>query len=59
MSAFNAEKLTKDLKAHLPDSNIGPVITEIGEVVYVGDGVCRISGLPSAHIEDIVFVQTD
>lgn len=59
MSDFSAGKLTKDLKAHLPEPSSAPVVTEIGEVVYVGDGVCRISGLPSAHIEDIIFVNTD
>jgi F-type H+-transporting ATPase subunit alpha len=35
-----------------------PVITEIGEVVYVGDGICKIKGLPSAHMEDLVEIQT-
>ncbi|NMC35695.1 F0F1 ATP synthase subunit alpha [Candidatus Beckwithbacteria bacterium] len=33
-------------------------ITQIGEVIYIGDGVCKVAGLTHARIEDIVTVKT-
>lgn len=33
-------------------------IAQIGEVIYVGDGVCHITGLDKARIEDIIEIQT-
>jgi F-type H+/Na+-transporting ATPase subunit alpha len=60
MSAKPLASITKDLEKNLPDDlSTHPVITEIGEVVYVGDGICRISGLPTAHIDDMVNIETE
>ena len=50
--------ITNKLQESIPDTVLRPTITEIGKVVYVGDGICRISGLPSAKMEDIVTIQT-
>jgi F-type H+/Na+-transporting ATPase subunit alpha len=59
-SAFNPEQITARLKQTLPDDlHLKPVVTEIGEIVYVGDGICKISGLPSIHIDDMVEIATD
>lgn len=33
-------------------------IAEVGEVIYIGDGVCRVIGLSKAEIEDIINVKT-
>lgn len=54
-----AKAITKNLADRLPTSPIKPVVTEIGEVVYVGDGICKIRGLPSAQIEEVVDIDTD
>jgi F-type H+-transporting ATPase subunit alpha len=59
MSAVTAKSLTEELKKALPKEALKPVVTEIGEIVYVGDGICKISGLPSAHVEDVVEIQTE
>lgn len=59
MSTIQTKDLTKNLEQALPSGQLRPTVTEIGEVVYVGDGVCKIIGLPTAHIEDIVEIDTD
>jgi F-type H+-transporting ATPase subunit alpha len=33
-------------------------VTQIGEVIYIGDGVCKVTGLDKARIEDIITVKT-
>ncbi len=33
-------------------------IAQVGEVIYVGDGVCHITGLDKVRMEDVVQVQT-
>ena len=50
-------KLTRDLQKSLPTKQSDGIVSEIGEVIYVGDGVCKITGLPGAHIEDLVRIQ--
>lgn len=51
-------QVTDDLRKTLPQESIRPVITEIGSIEYVGDGICRIKGLPSAKIEEVVTIIT-
>lgn len=53
-----AADITENLKKKLPDAPLKPIVTEIGEIVYIGDGICKIKGLPSAQIEEIVQVET-
>ncbi|MCC2631969.1 MAG: synthase subunit alpha [Patescibacteria group bacterium] len=57
-SKASTSKLTQDLKVTLPETTLRPVITEIGEIVYVGDGICKIKGLPSAQIEEVVEIES-
>jgi len=52
-------ELTENLQRTLPDAPLHPRITEIGEVIYVGDGVIRLQGLPTAHIDDVVDIETE
>ncbi len=33
-------------------------ITQVGEITYVGDGICHISGLSTAKIDEVVDIQT-
>jgi len=51
-------KITTDLKTSLPEHASRPIIEEVGEVVYIGDGICKIKGLPSVGMEDLVFIET-
>ncbi|KKR28080.1 F0F1 ATP synthase subunit alpha [candidate division CPR2 bacterium GWD2_39_7] len=37
---------------------MAPEIVEVGEVVYIGDGVCKIEGLSNARIDDVLKVET-
>jgi F-type H+-transporting ATPase subunit alpha len=50
--------ITGQLRETLPKKKMKPVVTEIGEITYVGDGICRIRGLPSARMEDVVNIET-
>lgn len=50
--------ITTRLQDKLPDIALKAKITEIGKIIYVGDGICRISGLPSAKMEDIVTIES-
>lgn len=54
-----AKLLTDDLHNTLPEHQTNPVISEVGEVVYIGDGICKIKGLPSVRMEDVVEVETE
>jgi F-type H+-transporting ATPase subunit alpha len=47
------------LEESLPTKDISPEIVEVGEVVYIGDGVCKIEGLANARIDDVLRVQTE
>lgn len=58
MTLHRPDHLTQDLKKSLPKTTLKPVVQEIGQIVYVGDGVCKISGLPTAHIEDVIYIET-
>jgi len=33
-------------------------VAEVGEVIYIGDGVCRVVGLSRAEMEDIINIKT-
>ncbi len=51
-------QITEALKNTLPEHSSKPIVQEIGEVVYIGDGVLKIKGLPSVRVEDLVEVNT-
>lgn len=38
----------------VPDSNM----VQIGEITYVGDGVCHVSGLDQAKIDEVISIKT-
>lgn len=57
--ADQTAQLTEALKHALPNTPLKPVVTEIGEIIYVGDGICKINGLPTAHMEDVVQIDTE
>jgi F-type H+/Na+-transporting ATPase subunit alpha len=50
-------KFSQLLDFSFPDDVSGGIV-EVGEVIYIGDGVCRVVGLSKAEIEDIINVKT-
>src|SRR5579872_1642790 len=51
------KKLENFLEASIPqDTKIVPHVTEIGEVIYIGDGICKVKGLPNARIDDMIKI---
>lgn len=55
---LNTKELTHELQSTLPDTQLHSVVSEVGEIVYVGDGICKVRGLPSARMEDVVTITT-
>lgn len=47
------------LEKSLPTPEMAPEILEVGEVVYIGDGICKVSGLTNARIDDVLRVKTE
>lgn len=54
---FDKTSFTKVLDFSFPEE-VEEGVVQIGEVVYIGDGVCKVAGLDKAKIEDIITVQT-
>ncbi len=52
-------KISQMLSESMPNIDTSPSIVEVGEVVYIGDGVCKITGLSNARIDDVLRVETD
>lgn len=52
-------KLADLLTDSIPIINTAPQIIEVGEVVYIGDGVCKVTGLSNARIDDVLRVETE
>ncbi|OQA04196.1 MAG: ATP synthase subunit alpha [bacterium ADurb.Bin400] len=52
-------KISDVLKKSLPDTTLTPDIVEVGEVIYIGDGICKVAGLTNARIDDVLKVKTD
>lgn len=52
-------KLADLLSDSMPVIDTSPQIVEVGEVVYIGDGVCKVTGLSNARIDDVLRVDTE
>ncbi len=52
-------KITEMLEKSLPEAELTPEILEVGEVIYIGDGICKIIGLSNARIDDVLKIKTD
>jgi len=46
------------LKFSFPETAKGESISQIGQVEYVGDAICKITGIDDARVEDVVNVMT-
>lgn len=53
------DDITDLLERSLPDADLTAEIVEIGEVVYIGDGICKVAGLTNARIDDVLRVETE
>lgn len=52
-------KLAEMLEKSMPTIDASPEIVEVGEVIYIGDGVCKVTGLSNARIDDVLRVDAD
>jgi F-type H+-transporting ATPase subunit alpha len=49
----------KILDFTFPENTPEEKSSEVGEITYIGDGVCHVTGLSQARIDDIIQVQTE
>ena len=54
MEDIKTEEIASLLKQELTDLNIDLDIAEVGEVIYVGDGVSRIQGLENVLSSELL-----
>ncbi len=41
-----------------PEEDLKEKVSQIGKVSYIGDGVCKISGIDNVRVEDVIKVKT-
>ncbi|MEI6498709.1 MAG: F0F1 ATP synthase subunit alpha [bacterium] len=58
-SAEAESNIVDFLEKTLPTSEFAPEVVEVGEVIYIGDGICKITGLANARIDDVLEVKTE
>jgi F-type H+/Na+-transporting ATPase subunit alpha len=51
---ISASEITEALRKHVTDFNPGVAAEQVGRVVEVGDGIARVSGLPSAKVNELL-----
>ncbi|HEY1222659.1 MAG TPA: F0F1 ATP synthase subunit alpha [Acidimicrobiales bacterium] len=54
---ISAAEITEALKKHVSDFNPAVGAEQVGRVVEVGDGIARVSGLPSAKVNELLEFQ--
>ncbi len=54
---ITAEEITEALQRHVADFNPAVAAEQVGRVVEVGDGIARVSGLPSAKVNELLEFQ--
>jgi F-type H+-transporting ATPase subunit alpha len=54
---ISAAEITDALKKHVSDFNPAVGTEQVGRVVEVGDGIARVSGLPSAKVNELLEFQ--
>ena len=53
---ISASEITDALRKHVTDFNPAVAAEQVGRVVEVGDGIARVSGLPSAKVNELLHV---
>ncbi len=51
---ISASEITDALRKHVTDFNPAVAAEQVGRVVEVGDGIARVSGLPSAKVNELL-----
>ena len=51
---ISASEITEALRKHVADFNPTIAAEQVGRVVEVGDGIARVSGLPSAKVNELL-----
>ncbi len=51
---ISANEITEALRKHVTDFDPTVVAEQVGRVVEVGDGIARVSGLPSAKVNELL-----
>ena len=51
---ISANEITEALRRHVSEYNPTVGAEQIGRVVEVGDGIARVSGLPSAKVNELL-----
>ncbi len=51
---ISASEITEALRKHVADFNPSVAAEQVGRVVEVGDGIARVSGLPSAKVNELL-----
>ncbi len=51
---ISAQEITDVLKKHMDDFTPGITVEQVGRIVEVGDGIARISGLPTVGVNEIL-----
>jgi F-type H+-transporting ATPase subunit alpha len=51
---ISANEITEALRKHVTDFNPAVGAEQVGRVVEVGDGIARVSGLPSAKVNELL-----
>jgi F-type H+-transporting ATPase subunit alpha len=51
---ISANEITKALRKHVTEFNPAVGAEQVGRVVEVGDGIARVSGLPSAKVNELL-----
>ncbi len=51
---ISASEITEALRKHVSDFNPAVEAEQVGRVVEVGDGIARVSGLPSAQVNELL-----
>ena len=54
---ISAAEITDALRKHVSDFNPSVGAEQVGRVVEVGDGIARVSGLPSAQVNELLEFQ--
>jgi F-type H+-transporting ATPase subunit alpha len=51
---ISASEITEALRKHVTEFNPTVTAEQVGRVVEVGDGIARVSGLPSAKVNELL-----
>ena len=56
---ISASEITEALRKHVNDFDPSVAAEQVGRVVEVGDGIARVSGLPSAKVNELLEGKVD